>query len=95
MNPTFPDLVRSRRSIRSFSGEPIPEDVLGAILDLAAFDLSSREKADQENESLRSVRDSFKKVIVVKDDIKIRRDDSGTAVIGLWNFLLDPDSLYR
>ena len=41
MNPTFPDLVRSRRSIRSFSGEPIPEDVLGAILDLAAYAPSS------------------------------------------------------
>ncbi|MCR5360149.1 MAG: GNAT family N-acetyltransferase [Thermoguttaceae bacterium] len=41
MNPTFPDLVRTRRSIRSFSGEPIPENTLNAILDLAAYAPSS------------------------------------------------------
>lgn len=61
----------------------------------SAFDISSREKADRENESLRNIRDSFKKIIVVKDDVKIRRDENGTTVIGLWNFLLDPDSMYQ
>lgn len=59
----------------------------------SALEMGTREKEDQEKKSLRSIRDSFKKIIVVKDDIRARHDDEGTTVIGLWNFLLDEDSL--
>ena len=59
----------------------------------SALEMGTKEKEDQEKKSLRSIRDSFKKIIVVKDDIRARHDDEGTTVIGLWNFLLDEDSL--
>ncbi len=59
----------------------------------SAFALSSSEKINQEQRSLLSISDSFRKIIVVGDDIKVRRDDNGIATIGLRNFLLDENSL--
>ena len=41
MEKTFSEIVRSRRSIRSFSGEHIPDEVLDRILEMAAYAPSS------------------------------------------------------
>ena len=38
-------------------------------------------------------KDSFKKIIVVKDDIKLKRDDSGITTMGIFDFLLNENSL--
>ena len=35
----------------------------------------------------------FGAIVVVGDNIKVRRDENGIATIGLRNFLLDEDSL--
>jgi uncharacterized protein len=59
----------------------------------SAFALSTQEKAEQEQRSLLSISDSFRKIIIVGDNIKVRRDESGITTIGLRNFLLDKDSL--
>lgn len=59
----------------------------------SAFALPSSEKAAQEERPLKNVPDSFKKIIVVKDNIMLRRDDNGITTMGLKQFLLDPDSL--
>lgn len=59
----------------------------------SAFALPSPEKSAQEERPLKNVPDSFKKIIVVKDNIMLRRDDNGITTIGLKQFLLDPDSL--
>ena len=40
-----------------------------------------------------SIDDSFKKIIVVKDNIMPRRDDYGITTMGIYNFLLDKNSL--
>ncbi len=40
-----------------------------------------------------SIGDSFKKVIVVRDNIRVRRDEEGIVTIGIRNFLLDENSL--
>ena len=37
--------------------------------------------------------DSFKKIIVVKDRIKLWRNEEGIAVMGIMDFLLNPSSL--
>ena len=37
--------------------------------------------------------DSFKKIIIVKDDIKLKRNEEGIVTIGLFDFLLNNDSL--
>ena len=35
----------------------------------------------------------FKKIIIVKDDIKRWRDENGIIIMGITDFLLDEDSL--
>ena len=37
--------------------------------------------------------DSFKKIIIVKDDIKPWRDENGILTMGLLDFLMNADSL--
>lgn len=59
----------------------------------SAFNASLPEKREQEERSLLKVNDSFKKIIVVRDDVKPYRDDRGVLTIGLFDFLLEPDSL--
>lgn len=51
------------------------------------------EKEQQEKTSFSLITDSFKKVIVVKEDIKLKRDDQGIVTVGLLDFLLNKDSL--
>ena len=50
-------------------------------------------KEEQEKRSLIKTKDSFKKIIVVKDDIKLKRDDSGITTMGIFDFLLNENSL--
>jgi len=59
----------------------------------SAFALSSEEKIAQEQRSLLYIPDSFRKIIVVGDNIKVRRDENGIMTIGLKNFLLNENSL--
>lgn len=59
----------------------------------SAFSITNTDKLKQENNSLVNINDSFKKIIVVKDNIKPRRDDNGITTIGIYNFLLDENSL--
>ena len=47
----------------------------------------------QESRSLTNIKDSFKKIIIVKDHIMPRRNDKGVLTIGLFDFLLKEDSL--
>lgn len=55
--------------------------------------MSTPDKIWQEQRSLLSIPDSFKKIIVVGGEQKVRRDDNGLVTIGIHNFLLDKDSL--
>ncbi len=59
----------------------------------SAFNITSDEKREQEKRSLLKINDSFKKIIIVKDDIKAKRDENGILTIGLYDFLLNSDSL--
>ena len=59
----------------------------------SAYEISSREKLIQERRPLLKINDSFKKIIIVKDNIKPRIDEDGIVTIGIIGFLLDPDSL--
>ena len=55
--------------------------------------MHAEEKVEQEIQSLKRIDDSFKKIIVVKNNIKPRRDENGIVTIGIYNFLLDENSL--
>lgn len=58
-----------------------------------ALNLDTREKTLQEEKSLLNIQDNFKKIIVVKDNIKKWYTEEGILVIGLQEFLLDKNSL--
>lgn len=60
----------------------------------SAFALPTQEKVKQELRPLVHIPDSFKKIVVVRDDILLRRDDYGITTMGLRQFLLDRNSLY-
>lgn len=61
----------------------------------SAFNMPTKDKEKQERRSLINIADNFRKVIVVKDDIKRKIDDVGVVTIGLFDFLLDEQSIER
>ena len=59
----------------------------------SAFSVSAPEKEDQEKRPFLRFNDSFKKIILVRENIKVRRDENGIVTMGLLDFLLDGNSL--
>ncbi len=59
----------------------------------SALTIADEEKREQEIRSLKRVGDSFKKIVVVKDDIIPWHDDDGILYIGIEQFLLDENAL--
>lgn len=59
----------------------------------SAFAMTNSEKIAQEQRSLKNIPDSFKKIIIVSDNIKVRRDEVGITTMGLRYFLIHEDSL--
>ena len=59
----------------------------------SALNLDTREKTLQEERPLMGVNDNFKKIIVVKDNIKHWFTEEGILVVGIQEFLLDKNSL--
>ena len=59
----------------------------------SAFSLPTREKTLQEERPLMNINDNFKKIIIVKDNIRPWITEEGISVIGLQDFLLNEDSL--
>ena len=59
----------------------------------SAFAIPNKEKMEQELKSLININDSFKKIIIVKDDINLWRNEEGILIISLEEFLLNPNSL--
>ena len=59
----------------------------------SAYRLDSEEKKRQEENSLRNVDDSFKKIIIVGRPILVERDNSGITTISIYDFLLKENSL--
>ena len=59
----------------------------------SAYSIDSIEKKMQEEKSLNAIKDSFKKIIIIKDTIIPRYENSGILILGLKDFLLNPASL--
>ena len=59
----------------------------------SALALPDEEKRKQEMGSLLRIHDSFKKIIIVKGDIKPWRDENGILTMGLLDFLMNANSL--
>lgn len=58
-----------------------------------SLNLDTQEKTIQETRPFRNIDDSFKKMIIVKDDIIPWITEDGVLVMGIVEFLLNPDSL--
>lgn len=59
----------------------------------SAFAMPDETKVRQETASLARIDDSFKKIIVVKDDIMPKRDENGIVTIDIMDFLLKDNFL--
>lgn len=59
----------------------------------SALNVDSAEKLQQETNSLNRINDSFKKIVVVKDNIEPWQDDNGVQFVGVEQFLLDESFL--
>lgn len=59
----------------------------------SAYRMPDNEKRDQELYSLRKTGDSFKKIVIVGDDIAPYTDAQGIQFMGLFSFLLSSDKL--
>lgn len=59
----------------------------------SAWRMLDESKEVQECRSLRSISDSFKKIIVTGDNVLLKRDESGITIIPVIQFLKDPNSL--
>ena len=59
----------------------------------SAYHIANDEKRLQEQASLVKVNDSFKKIIILGDDIPIQHNEQGITTMGLMDFLCDARSL--
>ena len=59
----------------------------------SAYRLDSDEKVAQEQNSLRNVDDSFKKIVIVGNPILVERDNNGITTMSVYDFLLKENSL--
>ncbi len=59
----------------------------------SALDMPNDEKVEQETRGLIEIPDSFKKIIVVRNRIKLKRDENGIVTMNIFDFLLKQNSL--
>ena len=59
----------------------------------SAFSIPDAIKERQEKASLMNVQDSFKKIVIVKDVMKVKRDEYGITTMSVYDFLLNDNSL--
>ncbi|MBE6336953.1 MAG: ATP-binding protein [Lentimicrobiaceae bacterium] len=59
----------------------------------SAYRMENDDKIKQEKSSLLKVDDSFKKIIIVGDEMPVTRDDNGITIINIYDFLLKSNSL--
>ena len=59
----------------------------------SAFSMPDERKREQETASLKRIDDSFRRIIIVRDEIVSYHDENGFLIISLFDFLLNPDSL--
>ena len=55
----------------------------------SAYRLPDEEKMKQEKRSLTQISDSFKKVVIVGERMKLQRDEQGIVLMGIYEFLAD------
>ena len=59
----------------------------------SALNIDDVEKKEQEEKSLIKIDDNFRKIIIVKSNIKKWKDEKGILILGLKEFLTCPESI--
>lgn len=59
----------------------------------SAWKMPTEEKEEQESRSLRSIGDSFKKIIITGEKVHLKRDESGITTMNVLQFLKNTNSL--
>ena len=59
----------------------------------SAFAIPDEEKRKQEIRPFTKIQDSFKKIVVVREDIEPWHDENGILFIGIEQFLLDESAI--
>ena len=55
----------------------------------SAYRLPDERKVEQEKRPLMNIKDSFRKLVIVGERMKLRRDESGIVMMGVYEFLQD------
>lgn len=61
----------------------------------SAYALPDKQKMDQEQASLLNVPDGFKKIIIVGERYSSSYNEDGILMIGIYDFLLNPEAVRR
>lgn len=59
----------------------------------SCLNINDQDTLEREKRSLYYIDDSFKKIIVTKDGLDVRKDDNGFTIIDIFDFLLNSNSL--
>jgi predicted AAA+ superfamily ATPase len=59
----------------------------------SAWRMPDEEKMQQEQRSLSLIDDNFRKMIVVGERLKLRRNERGIVIVGIYDFLLDRSTI--
>ncbi len=59
----------------------------------SVFRLPTQEKKEQELSSLKNIKDSFRKIVIMEDPIKPYQDDNGVVFMNIYDFLLNDNGL--
>lgn len=57
----------------------------------SALSIPDKEKLDQEERSLKNINDSFRKIIITKDNVITHYDEEGILIMNVYDFLLNSD----
>lgn len=90
----FVDKDKSGKSVRKqYEVDFVVNDYDRRFYIQSAFAIPDEIKMMQETNSFRKINDSFKRVLIIKDDITPYRDKDGFLILGLYDFLLNPNLL--
>lgn len=59
----------------------------------SAWRMPDEKKMEQEQRSLCLINDEFRKLIVVGERLKLRRNENGITIVGIYDFLLDKNTI--
>lgn len=87
------EIIDGKRKRQYFEVDFVANSGSQRVYIQSALRMPTEEKVKQESASLINIEDSFKKIIIVKDIIKPYHNNDGILIMGLFDFLLNPDSL--